>query len=179
MDENQNEQMQMNAVQSPYSQTQKNMPSEKLLKTLEWWIAGLGWGNLLVALGMYAVMIVMFSDRETMNLMLQTGNTMVMFSNPVYLLLYVLSLLMGLAILVLSIIDIIQVNKVTQRITGLILFFILLRPGYLIWREHILGWKKTLGIINIIIFILYFIIAFVMVFYWMINLTAMMIPNQM
>lgn len=175
MDENQNEQMQqMNAVHSPYSQPKKNMPSEKLLKTLEWWIAGLGWGKLLVSLGMFAVMIALFSDQETMNLMLQTGNTMVMFRNPVYLLLYVLSLLMGLAIMVLSIIDIIQVNKATQRIAGLILFFVLLRPGYLIWREHILGWKKTLGIINIIIFILYFIIAFVMVFYWMINLMAMM-----
>lgn len=176
MDNNGNYQVeQMNYQQSAYMEPKKDVPSQKLLKTLEWWIAGLGWGNLLVALGMFAVMIVVFSDEKTMNMMLRTGNSaMIMYSNPVYLVLYMLSLLMGLAVFVLSIIDIVQLNKATGRIVGLILFFILLRPGYLIWREHILGWKKTLGIINIVIFVLYFIIAFIMVSYWMFNMIMMM-----
>lgn len=175
MDDNQKEQMeQMNVVQSVYEQPKEDIPSQKLLKTLEWWIAGLGWGSLLIALGMFVVLIVFFSDRETLNAMLTTGSSMIMFRNPMCLLLYTLSLLIGLATLVLSIIDIIQVNKVTHKITGLILFFLLLRPGYLIWREHILGWKKTLGIVNIILNILYFIIGCVLVFYWIFNLMTMM-----
>lgn len=176
MDNNGNYQAeQMNYQQPTYVGAKREAPNQKLLKSLEWWIAGLGWGNLLVALGMFAVMIVVFSDEKTMNMMIRTGNSaMIMYSNPVYLVLYILSLLMGLAVLVLSIVDIVQVNKATGKIMGLILFFILLRPGYIIWREHILGWKKTLGIINIVIFVLYFIIAVAMVSYWMFNMIMMM-----
>lgn len=170
MEDYQNEEaQQMDAARSVYEQP-GDMPSEKLLKTLEWWLTGLGWGRLLIALGLFVVLIVFFSDWETLSVQVASSFSMMLFRNPIYLLLCILSWLVGVATLVLSIIDIVQVNKVTNRIIGLVLFFILLRPGYIIWREHILGWKKTLGIVNIILHILYFVIGYALVFCWVFRL---------
>lgn len=45
------------------------------------------------------------------------------------------------------VLDIMALYKAKYKITGAILFAILLRPAYFIWRAHLLGQKKTVGII--------------------------------
>ncbi len=164
----------MENQQSPYSNSSSGkLPSQGFLKKMEWWIAGLGWANCVIAIIMFGVMIATFPDADTFNELAMEGNvTFAMLRNPAYLACYMGSLLLAFAVLVLSIIDMIQVNKVTGKFVGLLLFCLFCRPGYIIWREHILGQKKTLGIVNIVIWVLYFILAFGMIFSWMVKLIA-------
>ena len=55
--------------------------------------------------------------------------------------------LLFVAMLVLLILDIIKISNQKYKITGLVLFAIFLRPGYYIWRAHVLKRKMTFPII--------------------------------
>lgn len=66
---------------------------------------------------------------------------------PSYLILSLLTYGLGIGYIVFVILDIIKIHKQHYKITGLILFAIFLKPGYYIWRAHILGEKKTIPVI--------------------------------
>lgn len=88
-----------------------------------------------------------------------------LFTNPVYLITYILSMLVGLTSLVLLIVDFVKIYKAGKKIVGLILFGLLLRPGYFIWREYILEESKVPGIIFAVLAVIYFIayLSFVLI----------------
>ncbi len=66
---------------------------------------------------------------------------------PAYLLLAMLTYALGIGYIVFVILDIVKIHKQQYKITGLILFAIFLKPGYYIWRAHVLGEKKTIPVI--------------------------------
>ncbi len=69
---------------------------------------------------------------------------------------------LGFSILAFSIIDIVTVHKKGYPILGLILFTIFLKPGYFIWRAHVVKQKKTLPVV----FTICYILAHVFYFFW-------------
>ena len=75
---------------------------------------------------------------------------------------------MFVAMLVLLILDIIKISNQKYKITGLVLFAIFLRPGYYIWRAHVLKRKMTFPIIYTIAYsgvtVAYFFYSFYKVF---------------
>lgn len=153
----------------------QDRPSEELLNKLEWWIAGLGWARLVIAIVMFLIMVILFSDPAMVRELIDSENpNLVMFSHSSYAITYVFLLMVAIPAFVINIIDIIQMSKVTEKMLGLVLFFLLLRPGYLIWRDHLLGKKLTLGIINIIVHVIYFVIAVALVSYWMFEMIGSM-----
>lgn len=60
--------------------------------------------------------------------------------------------------------DIMALYKAQYKITGAILFAILLRPAYFIWRAHLLGQKKTMGIVYTICYYGFCIFEYVIIF---------------
>ena len=76
--------------------------------------------------------------------------------------------LLFVAMLVLLILDIIKISNQKYKITGLVLFAIFLRPGYYIWRAHVLKRKMTFPIIYTIAYsgvtVAYFFYSFYKVF---------------
>ena len=60
--------------------------------------------------------------------------------------------LLTIAMIVFVVLDIVKVSKAHYKITGLILFALLLNPGYYLWRAHILGRKKTFPIVYTVIY---------------------------
>ena len=68
----------------------------------------------------------------------------------------------------LLILDIIKISNQKYKITGLVLFAIFLRPGYYIWRAHVLKRKMTFPIIYTIAYsgvtVAYFFYSFYKVF---------------
>ena len=89
-----------------------------------------------------------------------------------------ISTLLSLAALIFFIVDIVMVHKGNYKITGLILFVIFLKPGYFIWRAHILGRKKVVPIIYTVAYVLlnivYFIYVFFMAYSMVLNMTYYM-----
>ena len=95
------------------------------------------------------------------------------YGNPLSAILSVLALLIGVAELVFMILDIYNVSKAGYKIVGLVLFGILLRPGYFIWRAYVLGKEKVIPIIITVVLsiltIVYIVFATSAVFTIMIN----------
>ena len=101
------------------------------------------------------------------------SSMMYSFSNaPGYAAYSVLSSLLGFAILAVSIIDIVCVHKKGYPILGLILFTILCKPGYFIWRAYVLKQKKTIPILYTVAYVLFYIGYFIWCFSFMINMIA-------
>ena len=73
--------------------------------------------------------------------------------------------LLNMLFLVCVIVDIVMIYRQNYKITGLILFAIFLRPGYYIWRAHILGRKKTFPIIYTVAYVLLLIAYWLYMFY--------------
>lgn len=73
-----------------------------------------------------------------------------------------LNSLLGFGILAVSIIDIIQIHKKGYPILGLILFAILFKPGYFIWRAHIVKQKKLIPIL----FTVGYVLLYIGYFFW-------------
>lgn len=88
------------------------------------------------------------------------GSYMAAVAEPGYMAASMISSLIGIAFLVFIILDIVEIHKQNYKITGLILFAILLNPGYYIWRSYVLGRKKTFPIIYTIVY------SLLMVSYW-------------
>lgn len=78
---------------------------------------------------------------------LMNGSYMSGIFSPGYMIMSVLSTILTICFIVFIVLDIVKIYKEHYKITGLILFAILLTPGYYIWRAHILGRKKTFPII--------------------------------
>lgn len=93
-----------------------------------------------------------------------------MMEVPGYAVYSTLSSLLGMAVLVFAIIDIIQVHKNGYPVLGLILFTILLRPGYFIWRAHVVNQKKLVPILYTVAYVLVYVIYFFWCFFYMISL---------
>lgn len=83
-----------------------------------------------------------------------------------------LNSLLGFAILAVSIIDIVQVHKKGYPILGLILFTILCKPGYFIWRAYVLKQKKTIPVLFTVSYVVLYIIYFFWAFSYMLSLMA-------
>lgn len=81
------------------------------------------------------------------------GQRATMFTG-VTIFLMILSMIIGIAIIVFVILDIVQVHKKGYPITGLILFAILFRIGYFIWRAYVTEKKKTGAIIYTVCYVL-------------------------
>ena len=84
----------------------------------------------------------------------------------------VLNSLLGFAIIVISIIDIVHVHKKGYPILGMILFTIFCKPGYFIWRAYVLKQKKTVPVLYTVAFVLLYIIYFFWSFYFMLSLIS-------
>lgn len=74
---------------------------------------------------------------------LMTGNYLAITSTGWYSTLSSISSLLSLAMTVFFILDIAQIYKSRCNIVGLVLFAILCKPGYFLWRAHILRRPKT------------------------------------
>lgn len=83
---------------------------------------------------------------------------------PGYTMLSLLSNLLTILYIVFVVIDIVKIHKENYKITGLILFAIFLRPGYYIWRAHILGRDKKLPIIYTVAFSVLLLGEFIWIF---------------
>lgn len=84
----------------------------------------------------------------------------------------VLNSLLGFAIIVISIIDIVHVHKKGYPILGMILFTIFCKPGYFIWRAYVLKQKKTVPVLYTVAYVLLYIIYFFWSFYFMLSLIS-------
>lgn len=84
------------------------------------------------------------------------------YNAPGYSAYSMLSSLLGFAIFAVSIIDIIQVHKKRYPILGLVLFTILFKPGYFIWRAYVLKQKKLIPIL----FTVSYALLYVGYFFW-------------
>lgn len=87
--------------------------------------------------------------------------------------------LVFVAVLVMTIIDIVMVYRGNYKITGLILFALFLNPGYYLWRSHILGQKKTVPIVYTVAYVLlylsYFVFAFVKIYQMIMEMMQVMV----
>ncbi len=81
-----------------------------------------------------------------------------------------LSSLLGLAVLVFAIIDIVHVHKKGYPILGMILFTIFCKPGYFIWRAYVVKQKKLLPVLYTVAYVLIYIIYFFWCFSFMMSL---------
>lgn len=94
-------------------------------------------------------------------------------------LLSVFSNLLTIAFIVFIVLDIVKVYKGNYKITGLILFAILLTPGYYIWRAYVLGQKKTFPIIYTVGYSLLMAVSFCYTFYKVFDVTFQMMQTMM
>ncbi len=81
-----------------------------------------------------------------------------------------LSSLLGLAVLVFAIIDIVHVHKKGYPILGMILFTIFCKPGYFIWRAYVVKQKKLVPVLYTVAYVLIYIIYFFWCFSFMMSL---------
>lgn len=62
------------------------------------------------------------------------------------------------------VLDIMALYKAGKKIVGAILFAILLRPAYFIWRAHLLGQKKVVPVIYTVCYYAFCIFEYIMIF---------------
>ena len=77
---------------------------------------------------------------------------LVIASQPEYRVLTTISDTVFFAMVGFFIMDISQIRKAGKKTRGAILFAVFLRPAYFVWRAHLLGEKKTVPIIYMVIF---------------------------
>jgi len=77
---------------------------------------------------------------------------LVIASQPIYRMLTTISDTVFFAMVGFFIMDISQIRKAGKQTKGAILFAVFLRPAYFVWRAHLLGEKKTVPIIYMVIF---------------------------
>ena len=76
-----------------------------------------------------------------------TAKVMELSTQPAYLAVSMLTYVVAIGYIVFVILDIVKIHKENYKITGLILFAIFLKPGYFLWRAHVLGRKKTVPVL--------------------------------
>ena len=128
--------------------------------------------NILLVIFMAQIMINFVVFGATWNAMAGEGmdaylDGSVSLGSPVQML-SMFSNLLFVAMLVLLILDIVKISNQKYKITGLVLFAIFLRPGYYVWRAHVLKRKMTFPIIYTIVYsgvtVAYFFYSFYKVF---------------
>lgn len=77
----------------------------------------------------------------------------------------VISYLLTIGMIAFFVMDIVKIHKQNYNILGLILFAIFLKPGYYLWRAHILGRKKTIPIIYTVLLALLILVYVIYVMY--------------
>lgn len=87
-----------------------------------------------------------------------------------YALYSVLNSLLSVAILVFSIIDIVVCHKKGYPIVGLILFTILFKLGYFLWRAHVVGQKKTIPVLFTVGYVVLYFVYFIWTFSYMMSI---------
>ena len=97
---------------------------------------------------------------------MSTASYLLEFVNGPYTILSNISNLLTMVYIVFVILDIVNVHKGNYKITGLILFAILLNPGYYIWRAHVLKRDKKFPIIYTVIYSLIMLVNFIVTFYY-------------
>lgn len=93
-------------------------------------------------------------------------------SSPGYTALSLLSNLLFIAYIVFVILDIVQINKARYKITGLVLFAILLNYGYYIWRAYILNRAKKFPIIYTVCYALLAVVNVIVSVVYTMNMTT-------
>lgn len=83
----------------------------------------------------------------------------------------VFSNLLFIAYIVFVILDIVEVNKAKYKVTGLVLFAILLNAGYYIWRAYVLGRKKTVPIVYTVAYSILMVVNMIVTFYYSFHMT--------
>lgn len=73
------------------------------------------------------------------------------------------------------VLDIMALYKANHKIVGAILFAILLRPAYFIWRAHLLGQKKTGAIIYTVCYYAFCLFEYVSIFAAAFEFAAMLV----
>ena len=85
----------------------------------------------------------------------------VMANSPAYSFYSVLSSALSFAILAISIVDIVLVHKKGYPCLGLVLFAIFFKPGYFIWRAHIVHQRKLIPVMFTVCYVLLYVLYFV------------------
>lgn len=76
---------------------------------------------------------------------------------------------------VLFVLDIMALHKAGKKIMGAILFAILLRPVYFIWRAHLLGQKKVVPVIYTVCYYAFCLIEYITIFTMAFEFAAKMV----
>ena len=84
----------------------------------------------------------------------------VMANSSAYSFYSVLNSALSFAILAISIVDIVLVHKKGYPCLGLILFAIFFKPGYFIWRAHVVHQKKLIPVMFTVCYVLLYILYF-------------------
>ena len=80
---------------------------------------------------------------EMVESIMNGGHMATITFSPLYNTLSTISSILSLAMLAFSVVDIVLIQQRGYKVLGLILFTIFFRPGYFIWRAHVLGKPKT------------------------------------
>lgn len=85
----------------------------------------------------------------------------------------VISYMLTIGMIAFLVMDIVKIHKQNYNILGLILFAIFLKPGYYLWRAHILGRKKTVPIIYTVLLAFLIVVYVIYVMYKAFELVSM------
>ena len=96
----------------------------------------------------YLLLIVMPYDS------IMDGSYMNVMYNGSYVIFSLLNYALLAAFIIFVVIDIVKINKQNYKILGLILFAIFLKPGYYVWRAHLLKRKMAFPIVYTVLYAL-------------------------
>ena len=82
------------------------------------------------------------------------GTYMNVMYNGSYVIFSLLNYALLAAFIIFVVIDIVKINKQNYKILGLILFAIFLKPGYYVWRAHLLKRKMAFPIVYTVLYAL-------------------------
>lgn len=105
------------------------------------------------------------------------GSYLSVTAEPSYMAMSMFLTLLDIALLVFIILDIVWVRRQNYKIIGLVLFALFLKPGYYIWRAHVLKRKMTAPIIYTVAFSLLTLAHWFYTFYASFQLVFNMMPG--
>ena len=77
-----------------------------------------------------------------------------MYNSGSYVVFTLLNYILLAAYIIFVVVDIVKINKQNYKILGLILFAIFLKPGYYVWRAHLLKRKMAFPIVYTVLYAL-------------------------
>lgn len=142
---------------------------------------------ILMALTAVSLIITLFEARNLVAAMLSSvdfdtvagqdmsslySSMMGMYASGGYTTYALLNYLLSFAILAFSIVDIVVCHKKGYPIVGLILFTILFKPGYFLWRAHVVKQKKTIPVLFTVGYVVSYFAYFIWTFSYMMSLVV-------